>query len=42
MWNLEMLVERKKAVRAIYVHNECEKFVITFWMMRSFSHFLGA
>ncbi len=32
----------KKTVQVIHVHGECEKFVVTFWVMRSFSHFLAA
>jgi len=42
LFNLETAVEREKAVHAIHVHGECEKFVVTLVVMRSFSHSLGA
>ncbi len=41
-FNLETAVGREKAVQAIYVHREFAKFVVTLWVMRFFSHFLGA
>ena len=40
--HLETAVERETAVQAIHVPRDYEKFVVTFWMMRSSSRFLRA
>ena len=37
--NLEMVVEREKAVYDIYVHREFTKLVVTFWVVRAFFEF---
>jgi len=40
--NLKAAVGREKAVQAIDVHREGKNWVVTFWVMSRFFHFLGA
>ena len=39
---LKTAVGREKAVQAIDVQRECTNYVVTFWVMSRFVHFLGA
>jgi len=40
--NLKAAVEREKAVQAVDAHREWKNFVVTFWVMSQFFHFLNA